>query len=119
MKTHQNTLYVQTQGAYLAKDHETVQVKVERVVKLTVPFHHLEGVVCFGRVTVSPAIYASAGEHRLGVSFLTEQGRFLARVEPPIHGNVLLRRKQYRLADDAAARLALARPMIAAKVQNA
>ena len=59
MKTHQNTLYVQTQGAYLAKDHETVQVKVERVVKLTVPFHHLEGIVCFGRVGVSPDLLAA------------------------------------------------------------
>jgi len=119
MRTHANTLFITTQGAYLTRDHQTLRVKVEGKVKLTVPFHHLEGVVCFGRVTVSPAIYASAGEHRLDVSFLTEHGRFLARVEPPIHGNVLLRRKQYRLADDAAARLALARPMIAAKVQNA
>lgn len=119
MRAHANTLFITTQGAYLTRDHQTLRVKIDGKVKLTVPLHHLESVVCFGRVTVSPAVLATCGEHRLGFSFLSEQGRFLARVEPPIHGNVLLRRRQYRLADDPAERLRLARPMIAAKIQNA
>jgi CRISPR-associated protein Cas1 len=119
VRAHANTLFITTQGAYLTRDHQTLRVKIEGKVRLTVPLHHLEGVVCFGRVTVSPAVLATCGEHRLALSFLSEHGRFLARVEPPIHGNVLLRRRQYRLADDAAARLRLARPMIAAKIQNA
>lgn len=118
MRSHANTLFITTQGAYLTRDHQTLRVKIEGKVRLTVPLHHLESVVCFGRVSVSPAVLATCGEHRLGFSFLSEQGRFLARVVPPIHGNVLLRRKQYRLADDDAERLRLARPMIAAKVQN-
>ncbi|HVA51255.1 MAG TPA: type I-C CRISPR-associated endonuclease Cas1c [Pirellulales bacterium] len=119
MRAHANTLFITTQGAYLTRDHQTLRVKIDGKVRLTVPLHHLEGVVCFGRVMVSPAVLATCGEHRLGFSFLSEQGRFLARVEPPIHGNVLLRRRQYRLADDPLARLRLARPMIAAKIQNA
>lgn len=114
-----NTLYVTTQGAYLRRDHATLQVRIESKAKLAVPLHHLEGVVCFGRVSVSPGVYKVCGEQSLAMSFLTEQGRFLARVEPPISGNVLLRREQYRRADDPAACLALARPMIAAKIQNA
>lgn len=118
MRAHANTLYITTQGAYVTRDHQTLRVKVEGKVRLTVPLHHLEGVVCFGRVSVSPAVFATCGEHRLGFSFLSEQGRFFARVVPPIHGNVLLRRRQYRLADDSGARLRLARPMIAAKIQN-
>lgn len=118
MRSHANTLFITTQGAYLTRDHQTLRVKIDGQVRLTVPLHHLEGVVCFGRVTVSPAVIATCGEHRLGLSFLSEQGRYLARVEPPIHGNVLLRRRQYRLSDDRAERLRLARPMIAAKVQN-
>lgn len=118
MRSHANTLFITTQGAYVTRDHQTLRVKIEGKVRLTVPLHHLESVVCFGRVSVSPAVLATCGEHRLGFSFLSEHGRFLARVVPPIHGNVLLRRKQYRLADDDAQRLRLARPMIAAKVQN-
>ena len=104
---------------YLRREHETLQVKVDGAVKLTVPMHHLEGVVCFGRVSLSSGVYAACEEHDLTVSFLTEQGRFLARIVGPTQGNVLLRRQQYRLADDPAACLKLARPMIAGKIQNA
>lgn len=119
MQTHGNTLYVTTQGAYLSKDHQTVRVKVEGKVKLTVPLHHLEGIVCFGRVGTSPALLGECAERAISISFLSEHGRFLARVEPPAHGNVLLRRGQFRLADDPAACLKIARPIIAAKIQNA
>jgi CRISPR-associated protein Cas1 len=119
MRQHHNTLFITTQGAYLTKDHGTLRVKVEGQVRLTVPLHHLEGVVCFGRVSVSPAVFAVCADHPLSISFLTEQGRFLARVTPPAHGNVLLRRQQYRRADDPVGCLAVARPMVAAKIQNA
>ncbi|MBW3597552.1 MAG: type I-C CRISPR-associated endonuclease Cas1c [Planctomycetes bacterium] len=119
MHRHANTLYITTQGAYLRRDHATLQVKIENKVRLTVPLHHLEGVVCFGRVTVSHGVYEAVKEQGLAVSFLTQHGRFLARVAPPTQGNVLLRRTQYRMADDTAACLSLARPMIAAKIQNA
>lgn len=119
MQTLANTLYITTQGAYLRRDHETLQVKIEGKVKLTVPLHHVEGVVCFGRIQVSSGVFAVCAERDLQLTFLSEQGRFQARAQGPLHGNVLLRRQQYRLADDPAACLKLARPMIAAKVQNA
>ncbi len=119
MTTLANTLYITTQGAYLRRQHQTLQVKVDGAVKLTVPLHHLEGVVCFGRVGLSSGVYTACKEHDLNVSLMTEQGRFLARIVGPTHGNVLLRRQQYRLADDPAACVKLARPMIAAKIQNA
>lgn len=118
MRTHQNTLYVQTQGAVLGRDHETVRVKVEGQVKLAVPLHHLEGIVCFGRVMVSPGLIAVCAERQLNVSFLSEHGRFLARVVGATSGNVLLRRQQYRLADQPEACLKVARPIVAAKIQN-
>ena len=114
-----NTLFVSTQGAYVTRDHETVRVKLEGKVVLTVPFHHLEGIVCFGRISVSPAVFAACGERQLWLSFMSEHGHFLARVESPVQGNVLLRRQQYRLADDPAQCLRIARPIIAAKIQNA
>ncbi len=118
MKAHQNTLYVQTQGARLGKDHETVQVKVDGAVKLTVPLHHLEGIICFGNVWVSPSLMSVSGTHDLSISFMTEQGRFMARVMPAISGNVLLRRRQYRLADQLETCVRVARAIVAAKIQN-
>ena len=74
MQQHANTLFVTSQGAYVGRDHATLQVKVDGQVRLTVPMHHLEGVVCFGRVSVSPAVIAASGEHQLAISFLTEHG---------------------------------------------
>lgn len=118
MTTHANTLYVQTPGAYLGKEGETVRVKVDGEVRLTVPLHHLEGIVCFGRVSVSTALMAEAAERDLAISFFTENGRFQSRVISATSGNVLLRREQYRRADQPEACLRIARSIVAAKIQN-
>src|ERR1039457_369992 len=96
MKQLLNTLYITTQGAYLAKDGETVLVRVEEESRLRVPIHTLASIVCFGRVSCSPALMGLCAESGVALSFLTENGRFLARVEGPVSGNVLLRREQYR-----------------------
>jgi len=118
MKRHHNTLYVTTQGAYLASEGDTVVVRVEQEDRMRLPLHMLEGIICFGRVSCSPALMAHASEKGIGISFLSERGRFLARVQGPVSGNVLLRRQQYRLADDPNAPAALAQAMVAAKVAN-
>ena len=118
MSTHANTLYVQTPGAYLGKEGETVRVKVDGHVKLTVPLHHLEGIVCFGRVNMSTSLMAEAAERDLTISFFTEHGRFQSRVVSATSGNVLLRREQYRRADKPEACLRIARSIVAAKIQN-
>ena len=116
MKTHLNTLFVTTQGAYLAKDGETVAVRVEGETKLHLPVHTLGGIVCFGNVGCSPFLLGFCGEKNVAVSFLDEQGRFLARVVGPVSGNVLLRREQYRKADDLAFSARMARAFLSGKV---
>jgi CRISP-associated protein Cas1 len=118
MRIHGNTLYVQTAGAYLHKEGETVKVEVERQTKLTVPLHHLDGIVCFGRVSVSPPLMAECCERDIGVSWMTDEGRFQCRVVGAESGNVLLRRQQYRLADSDETALSIARGIVAAKIQN-
>jgi CRISP-associated protein Cas1 len=118
MKRHQNTLYVTSQGAYLAKEGEAVVVRIEREEKLRVPIHMLGSIVCFGQVTASPFVLGFCGERGVGVSFLTMNGRFLARVQGPISGNVLLRREQYRRADDQTSSASLARCIVVAKIAN-
>jgi CRISPR-associated protein Cas1 len=113
-----NVLYVTTQGAYLAKDGETVVVRVEQETRLRLPIHTLEGIVCFGVVSMSPALMGFCAEKNVGVSFLTEHGRFLARIEGPVNGNVLLRREQYRRADDLPAAALIAQAILLAKIAN-
>ena len=75
MKQLLNTLYVTTQGAYLAKDGETVLVRVEEESRLRVPIHTLGSIVCFGRVSCSPALMGLCAENGVALSFLTEHGR--------------------------------------------
>lgn len=118
MKKHLNTLFVTTQGAYLAKDGETVAVRIDGQVRLRLPVHTLNSIVCFGNVSCSPFLLGFCAERDVGVSFLTENGRFLARVVGPASGNVLLRREQYRRADDLGISAAVARSCISGKVAN-
>lgn len=118
MKKHLNTLFVTTQGTYLAKDGETVAVRLEGEVKLRIPVHTLDGIVCFGNVSCSPFLMGFCAERNVAISFLTENGRFLARVQGPVSGNVLLRREQYRRADDIEFSALLSRAFLAGKVAN-
>ncbi len=118
MKKHLNTLFVTTQGSYLAKEGETVTVKVEKEVRLRVPIHTIGGIVCFGQVSCSPYLMGFCGEHGVAISFLTERGRFLARVQGPVSGNVLLRREQYRKADDPDYSADLAKAILTGKLAN-
>ena len=99
MKKHLNTLFVTTQGAYLAKEGETVAVKIEQKILLQIPIHSLDGIVCFGAVTCSPFLMGFCAENNVSVSFMSRYGRFLAMVKGPVSGNVLLRREQFRMAD--------------------
>jgi CRISP-associated protein Cas1 len=118
MKRLLNTLYVTTQGTYLSRDGETVLVQVDGETKLRLPIHTLDSIVCFGRVSCSPFLMGMCGERNVTLSFLTERGRFLARVHGPVSGNVLLRREQYRRADDPDFCAEIARAVVLAKISN-
>jgi CRISPR-associated protein Cas1 len=113
-----NTLFVMTRGATIRRDHLTLKILVERVTKLTVPIHQLDGVAAFGGVHVTPPAMALCAEHGVAVSFLTEAGRLVARVDAPGSGNVLLRREQFRAADLETKRADFAKAIVAGKIHN-
>jgi CRISPR-associated protein Cas1 len=113
-----NTLHVMTQGAYLHREGETVSVEIEGRPHLRIPVHTLEGLVCWGRVNCSPPLFALCCEQGVGISFLAESGRFLARVSGPVNGNVLLRRQQYRIADQQDRSLRIVRMVVTSKIAN-
>ena len=118
MKRILNTLFVTTQGAYLSKEGDTVQVMVEREKKLQVPIHTLSQIICFGNVSASPFLMGLCGSNNVLLSFLTENGKFLARVHGPVSGNVLLRQQQYRIADSDDQSATVARNCVIAKIAN-
>lgn len=118
MKPLLNTLYVTTQGSRLGQDGETVAIRVEDETKARVPIHTLSGIVCFGQVSCTPFLMGMCAERGVGLSFLTENGRFLAKVQGPVSGNVLLRRQQYRLTDDDSRTAEIAKAVVLGKVAN-
>jgi CRISP-associated protein Cas1 len=113
-----NTLYITTHGAYLSKDGENIVIKVENEERFRVPVHNVEGIVCFGFMGASPSLMALCAERNVALSFLSEHGYFLGRVSGPVSGNVLLRRKQYRLADDLLFSQQISRIFVAGKISN-
>lgn len=113
-----NTLFITTEGTYLSKKGDTVLVSVDGELKKRFPIHNLGSLICFGRVTCSPYLLGLCGERGVTVSFMSTYGRFLARVSGPVSGNVLLRRVQYRRADDLASSSSIARSIVIGKVYN-
>jgi CRISPR-associated protein Cas1 len=113
-----NTLYVTNPESYLARDGENVVIRVAEEEKFRIPVHNIEGIVCFGYPGASPALIGLCAERNVGLSFLTEHGHFWGRVSGPVRGNVLLRRRQYRMADDEKTALNLSRLFVAGKIAN-
>ncbi|MCS7053969.1 MAG: type I-C CRISPR-associated endonuclease Cas1c [Ignavibacterium sp.] len=123
MKKHLNTLYITSDDAYLRKEQETfiVEVKDEEgnwKKVFQAPIHSIENIVCFGFKPLTPQLMAFCAENNVGISYMTPEGKFLARVYGAQKGNVLLRKSQYAIADNEYESLKIARNIIAAKVSN-
>ena len=118
MKKHLNTLYITSDDAYVRKERETFVVEVNNEKVFQAPTHSIENIVCFGFKPLTPALMAYCAENNVGISYLSENGKFLARVYGAQQGNVLLRKMQYAISDDEFQSLTIARPIIAAKVSN-
>ena len=119
MKKLLNTLFVSNQGAYLAKDGETIIVKINGEIKMRLPIHGIGGIVCFGSVTVSPPLMAFCAERNVLISYLNEFGKFYARVHGPVSGNILLRKEQFRQSDSLQKSADIAKNILSAKIINA
>ncbi len=113
-----NTLYVTTPEAYLHLDNDTLRIEVERETRLRVPLHHLSSVVCFGHVMVSPILMHRLADEGKSLVLLDAHGRFKARLEGAVSGNVLLRRAQHARLTKADLCLATAKSCIAGKLKN-
>lgn len=118
MKKHLNTLYITSDDAYVRKERETFVVEVNNEKVFQAPIHSIENIVCFGFKPLTPALMGFCAENSVGISYLSEHGKFLARVSGAQQGNVLLRKAQYAISDNEFESLKIARPIVAAKVAN-
>ena len=100
MKKLLNTIYITTPGAALRKDGENFVAEIEDEERARIPFHMLTSIVVFGSIYISPSLIAASAEKKITIVLLDRNGRFQARVEGPVSGNVLLRRAQYRVSEE-------------------
>jgi CRISP-associated protein Cas1 len=119
MKKLLNTLFITRQESYLHKERETIVIEHQGEKLGQYPSLAIANILCFGQVMVSPALMGYCAEQGIGLSFFTEYGRYLAQVQGKQTGNVLLRRIQYRVADNAERANSLAKLFVGAKVSNA
>lgn len=113
-----NTLYITTPDTYLRLDNDTLRVEVERETKLRVPLHHLSAVVCFGHIGLSAPLMHRLAEDGIALVLLDNNGRFKARLEGAVTGNVLLRQAQFQRIADPGFTLDMARACVAGKIKN-
>jgi CRISPR-associated protein Cas1 len=118
MKRLLNTLFVTTQKIYLCKQGDTVVAKMGKETRLQLPLINLSQICCFGNVRVSPFLLGHCAKYNISISFLSEYGKFLARVQGPIAGNVLLRRAQYKMSDESTLCANIVRNVIIGKLAN-
>lgn len=118
MKKLLNSVYLLTPDTYLSLDGENLVIHPLEGDDKRVPLHNIDSVTAFGSRGASPALLGKCAEYGIAFSFLSRSGRFLARTEGTVSGNVLLRREQYRRADDIAESMKIAGNMIAGKLFN-
>ncbi len=113
-----NTLYVTTPESYLTKDGENLVIKIKDETRFRIPIHNLEGIVVFGYIGASPGLMGLCAERNVSLSFLTEHGRFIGRFIGKTKGNVLLRKKQYKLSESEIDAIKIASNFIIGKIAN-
>lgn len=113
-----NTLYITTPETHLYKENETVVVKINREKRLQVPIHHLQAIVILGTAYVSPDLSRMCLERHVAITFLSERGRFLGRMEGPDASGAWLRRNQMEAHLDETRSLAIAKTLVKGKLAN-
>lgn len=113
-----NTLFVTSEDLYLSLDGENVIASRKQETVARYPLHTLSGILSFSYAGASPALMGACTRRGISLSFCTPRGRFLARTCGETNGNVLLRRTQYRIADDPLHSCQIARSMVFGKVYN-
>lgn len=118
MKQLQNTLYILTQGTYLHCDNQSIAVEVGGTIRTRIPAHTLESICCFGNIVVSTPLIGFCGSNGIGLSFVSETGKFLGRVHGPVSGNVLLRKKQFLATEDPLFSVSIIQSILCGKLVN-
>lgn len=113
-----NTLFITTPESYLSKDGQNIVVSVNQKELFRIPALNIEAIVTFGYMGASPGLMKLCADFGIGLTFLSQSGRFISRIQGPVKGNVLLRKAQYHICDNELMSMEIAKVMIAGKIVN-
>lgn len=113
-----NTLFVTSEDAYLSLENENVVVSRGEDVLAKIPLRSLEGILSFSYKGASPALMGKCSETSTGISFFSPRGRYYCSILGESNRNVLLRRDQFRIADDESRALSIAKSFVIGKIST-
>lgn len=112
------TVYITENDAFIGKTDERLNVRANKKTLLDVPLIKVDGVVVMGRATVSPAILSELLERKIPLSFVTQTGRYLGRLEPELTKNIFVRKAQWQAAGESERALHIVRGFVRGKLKN-
>ncbi len=118
MKKLLNILYITQPAAYLYKDGQNVVVSVDQKEVFRIPILNIEGIVTFGYAGCSPGLMKLCIDSKVSLTFLSPHGKFIARIQGPLSGNILLRKKQHFLSENEESSLRISQLIISSKIHN-
>lgn len=118
MKQLLNTVYVSDPDIYLALKGKNLNLLKNQKSVARIPLHNIQAICTFGHQGASPALMAECMDQQISLTFFTSTGRFRGRLTGESNGNVILRKKQYRISDSEKESVNISRHMIVGKVFN-
>ncbi|MEY3870294.1 MAG: hypothetical protein RLZZ338_4188 [Cyanobacteriota bacterium] len=112
------TLYINQDDVFIGKTDERLQVKAKNQTLKDVPLIHLDGVVILGRATISPAAIAELLQRKIPLTFLSDTGQFLGKLEPELTKNIFVRDAQWKAAGETPHAIHVVRGFIRGKLKN-
>lgn len=112
------TLYLQEQGSLLSCHNRRFVVTRRGSTLLDITGHQVDQLFVFGRVNLSSGAIAFCLDNDTPVYFFSNHGHYYGALRSPGSLSYNLRRAQFLYAEDAARSAALARTIVAGKIQN-
>ncbi len=112
------TVYVTQEDAFIGKTDESLNVKFEKKMILDIPLIHIDGLVIMGRASISPIAIAELIDKKIPLTFLTNNGKYIARLEPEMTKNIFVRSAQWKAAGETAQAIHITQGFVRGKLKN-
>ncbi|WP_341524995.1 type I-D CRISPR-associated endonuclease Cas1d [Nostoc sp. UHCC 0302] len=112
------TVYITQDDSFIGKIDERLHVKFDKKTILDVPLIKIDGLVVMGRSSISPAAITELVNQKIPLTFLTNTGKYIARLEPEMSKNIFVRSAQWKAAGESASAVHVTQGFVRGKLKN-